>query len=71
MNLAGYMYWSATDVWESSMGYGYPMGLIAIDLRDGKRIPRDSYYYQKVIKNNMVDEPTVSGGSLTRPFSKQ
>ena len=56
MNLAGYLYWSATDVWESSKGYGYPMGLIAIDLKDGKRIPRDSYYYyQKVIKNNMVD----------------
>jgi beta-glucosidase/6-phospho-beta-glucosidase/beta-galactosidase len=32
------------------------MGLIAVDLKDGKRIPRDSYYYyQKVIKNNMVD----------------
>ena len=56
VNLAGYLYWSATDVWESSKGYGYPMGLIAIDLKDGKRIPRDSYYYyQKVIKNNMVD----------------
>lgn len=56
VNLAGYLYWSATDVWESSMGYGYPMGLIAVDLKNQKRIPRDSYYYyQQIIRNNMID----------------
>lgn len=55
-NLKGYFYWSVMDCWESSMGYGYPMGLIAVNLDTLERIPRDSfYYYQKVIKHNCVD----------------
>ena len=32
------------------------MGLIAVDLKNQKRIPRDSYYYyQQIIRNNMID----------------
>lgn len=56
VNLKGYYYWSAMDCWESSMGYGYPMGLIGVDLDTLERFPRDSYYYyQKVIAGNRVD----------------
>ena len=56
VNLQGYFYWSVMDCWEGSMGYGYPMGLIAVNLDTLERIPRDSfYYYQKVIVHNMVD----------------
>ncbi len=56
VNLQGYFYWSAMDCWESSKGYGYPMGLIGIDLNTLERVPRDSYeYYRQVIAHNMVD----------------
>lgn len=56
VNLQGYFYWSAMDCWESSRGYGYPMGIVAVNFDTLERVPRDSfYYYQKVIKNNMVD----------------
>ena len=55
-NLTGYFYWSAMDLWESSMGYGYPMGLVAVNFDTLERIPRESfYYYQKVVQNNIVD----------------
>ena len=54
--LQGYFYWSAMDCWEGTMGYGYPMGLVAVNFDTLERIPRDSfYYYQKIIRNNMVD----------------
>ena len=55
-NLQGYFYWSAMDCWEGGRGYGYPMGIVAVNFDTLERIPRDSfYYYQKVVKNNMVD----------------
>ncbi len=55
VNLKGYCYWSVMDCWEFSMGFGYPMGLIAVNLDTLERIPRDSFYfYQKVIENNAV-----------------
>ncbi len=54
--LRGYYYWSCMDVWESSMGYGYPMGLVAVNFDTLERVPRESfYYYQKIVKNNTVD----------------
>ena len=56
VNLKGYYYWSAMDCWESTKGYGYPMGLVAVNFDTLERTPKDSfYYYQKVIQNNMVD----------------
>ena len=56
VNLQGYFYWSAMDCWEGGRGYGYPMGLVAINFDTLERVPRDSfYYYQKVIAKNMVD----------------
>jgi len=55
-NLTGYCYWSCMDVWESTMGYGYPMGLVAVNFDTLERVPRESfYYYQKIIQNNKVD----------------
>ena len=55
-NLTGYFYWSCMDLWESSMGYGYPMGLVAVNFDTLERFPRESfYYYQKIVQNNLVD----------------
>ena len=55
-NLTGYFYWSCMDLWESSMGYGYPMGLVAVNFDTLERFPRESfYYYQKIVRNNLVD----------------
>ena len=54
--LKGYFYWSVMDCWEGTMGYGYPMGLIAVHFPSLTRKPRDSfYYYQKVIRDGGVD----------------
>ena len=51
--LAGYYYWSAFDCWEASMGFGYPMGLVAINFDTKERVPRESfYYYKKLISEN-------------------
>ena len=56
VNLQGYFYWSAMDCWEGTRGYGYPMGLVGVNFDTLERVPRDSfYYYQKIVKNNMVD----------------
>lgn len=56
VNLKGYFYWSIMDCWEGSMGFGYPMGLIGVNLDTRERIPRESFhYYKKVIESNMVD----------------
>ena len=56
VKLKGYYYWSAMDCWESTKGYGYPMGLVGINFDTLERVPRDSfYYYQKVVRNNMID----------------
>jgi len=56
VNLKGYFYWSCMDCWESTMGFGYPMGLVAVNFDTLERVPRASfYYYQKIIQNNMVD----------------
>lgn len=56
VNLKGYYYWSVMDCWEGTMGYGYPMGLIAVNFDTLERTPRDSYhYYRTVIQNNRVD----------------
>lgn len=56
VKLKGYYYWSVMDCWEGTMGYGYPMGLISVNFDSLQRTPRDSfYYYQKVIRNKMVD----------------
>ena len=55
VNLKGYFYWSVMDCWELSMGFGYPMGLIGVNLDTLERIPRDSFrFYQQVIENNAV-----------------
>ncbi len=56
VNLKGYFYWSVMDCWEGRMGFGYPMGLIAVNLDTLERIPRDSFYcYQEIIAHNAVN----------------
>ena len=55
VNLKGYLYWSVMDCWEGRKGFGYPMGLIGVNLDTLERIPRDSFYfYREVIANNAV-----------------
>ena len=56
VNLKGYFYWAITDTWEGAQGYTCPMGLVGVNFDTLERQKRDSfYYYQSVIKNNMVD----------------
>lgn len=56
VNVKGYFYWSVMDCWEGTMGFGYPMGLIGVNLDTLERVPRESFhYYKKVIEANMVD----------------
>ena len=57
LKLKGYYYWSALDCWEGVKGYGFPMGLVAVNFDTKERFKRDSfYYYQKVIKDNCIKE---------------
>ena len=56
VNLLGYFYWAITDTWEVAQGYTCPMGLVGVNFDTLERQKRDSfYYYQKIIRNNMVD----------------
>ena len=56
IDLTGYFYWSIMDCWEGSMGYGYPMGLIAVNFETLERVPRESfYYYQKLIREKTAE----------------
>ena len=46
----GYQYWSLLDNFEWAEGYGRRFGLIYVDYRTQKRIPKDSaYFYKDVI----------------------
>lgn len=56
VNLQGYFYWSYMDSWEVRAGFGVPMGLVGVNFDTLERQPRESfYYYQEIIKNNMID----------------
>ena len=49
----GYYVWSLMDNFEWSHGYAKRFGIIYVDYKTQKRIPKDSYaYYQKVIVAN-------------------
>lgn len=49
----GYLHWSFTDNMEWHSGYDDRFGLVYIDYRDQRRIPKDSaYWYAEVISNN-------------------
>jgi len=56
VNIKGYFYWSNFDSFENTAGYTYRFGLNYIDFETGERIRKKSwYYYQKVIKDGMVN----------------
>ena len=56
VNLKGYFYWCFMDSWEVGLGFSVPMGVVGVNFDTLERRPRDSfYYYQQVIKNNMID----------------
>lgn len=49
----GYQYWSILDNFEGAEGYDPRFGLIYVDYRTQKRIPKDSaYFYSDVIRTN-------------------
>jgi len=49
----GYFYWSIMDNFEWAFGYRQRFGLVFVDYKNGKRIPKDSAsWYRKVIKTN-------------------
>jgi len=49
----GYFYWSYSDNLEWAAGYRYRFGLVYIDYKTLKRIPKHSYYwYRRVVKSN-------------------
>ena len=55
-NVKGYYYWSHFDSLESLAGYQRKFGLLRVNLETGERTRKKSwYYYQKLIKNNVVD----------------
>ena len=52
----GYMLWSIMDNFEWFFGYEKRFGIIYVDYRTQKRIPKDSYYwYKKLIESNGED----------------
>lgn len=61
MELIGYSPWSFTDLLSSHQGFRKRYGFVYIDrdehdLRDLRRIPKDSYYwYRGVIASNGAD----------------
>ena len=53
MDLKGYFVWSFLDNFEWLFGYSKRFGLVYVDFKTGKRIPKDSFYWIKnYIANN-------------------
>lgn len=50
VDIRGYYYWSLLDNFEWAWGYTKRFGLVFVDYKTGRRIPKDSYYeYRKII----------------------
>lgn len=55
LNVKGYYAWSLLDNYEWAFGYTKRFGLVYVDYKSLKRLPKASYYYyQKVINNRKV-----------------
>ncbi|MBR0382712.1 MAG: beta-glucosidase [Eubacterium sp.] len=53
VDIRGYFHWSFTDNYEWHSGYDHRFGLVYIDYRNQKRIPKDSaYWYRDLIRSN-------------------
>jgi beta-glucosidase len=53
--LAGYFVWSLMDNFEWSFGYGQRFGIVWVDYRTQRRIPKDSArWYRQVIAENGI-----------------
>jgi beta-glucosidase len=56
-DVRGYLYWSATDNFEWTFGFSRTFGLIGIDRRDFRRIPKPSLgYFGEIARANALDE---------------
>ena len=50
-----YFAWSFMDNFEWALGYEKRFGLVYVDFKSLKRIPKESYYFfKKIIKNNSI-----------------
>lgn len=55
-DIKGYFHWSMIDNFEWNSGYNERFGLVYVDFKTQKRIPKDSaLYYGKIIENNGSD----------------
>lgn len=57
VDLRGYFVWSLVDNFEWAWGYERRFGIVYADYVDGRRVPKDSYYYLRDV---------VSGAELPR-----
>ena len=57
MPLRGYFLWSLLDNFEWGFGFTKKFGLVAVDPRDGRRIPKQSAaWYRDVVAANAVTD---------------
>lgn len=47
IDLRGYFLWSFVDNFEWAFGYSKRFGIVYCDYLDGRRVPKDSYYYYR------------------------
>ena len=54
--LHGYFVWSLLDNFEWDRGYSQRFGIVWVDYRTQRRIPKDSaVWYQRVIRSNSAE----------------